>query len=170
MPLTVAGVQAEIAGRLAGKLAQAQLAVTPDPTTHLIAVLASPVRDGLYYLGLAPADPLAVTDADLARVPPGKVKVYLDSATLEALYVIRGALTNAFDQQVEAERQSLHQIATDLDAMILDYASRVPKLNLNRGMVGQANPHHIPNDPFRPPITFNPFPYHQVTRIVPPLW
>jgi hypothetical protein len=133
VPLTVATAENEIVLSLGGKLAQAGMPLTVDGTN---ASLNAPIRKALRYVGIVPADPITVVDADLARVPATRVEDYIESAKLEALYVIQGTMPNGFDQQIEQERQNLHQIMTDVAAMIADYQSRVPKLNLPKFAVG----------------------------------
>jgi hypothetical protein len=125
VPLTVATAENEIVLSLGGKLAQAGMPLTVDGTN---ASLNAPIRKALRYVGIVPAD--------LARVPATRVEDYIESAKLEALYVIQGTMPNGFDQQIEQERQNLHQIMTDVAAMIADYQSRVPKLNLPKFAVG----------------------------------
>lgn len=165
MSLTVAGTHAVIVERVGGRMTLAKLSVAPD-SNGLVPKLSGPCRDALAYLGLVPADPAAVADADLARVPPGRAKVYFDAATLEALYVIQGNLSFAFDQKVEAEQQMLHQLEEDLETLIAQYLSRVPKLNVMRTGVGQPPCRPIPNDANLPPVSYHPggWPY----RTAPP--
>jgi hypothetical protein len=144
MALTVAALEAEIITRIGGKWGQAQLSVLTNGSNP---DLKSPIRRGLRYVGLTPADPITPVDADLAAVPATSAEVYMDAATLEALYVCQGRFQQGFDQKVQDQQQWLHQIMTDLAAMIADYQSRVPKLNLGKTSVGHLeHGEHIPRD------------------------
>lgn len=162
MPLTVAGLEAETISRVGGKLAQAGLSPLTDGNNP---DLKGPIRKALRYVGVLPADPATVGDSDLANVPPGMAEVYMDAVTLESLYAAQGRFLNGFDQKVQDQSQSLHQIMADLAAMILDYQSRVPKLNLGKTSVGSLTAGAtVPNDIFRPCDPLSPrnpwtFPY-----------
>lgn len=133
MPITLAAMEGEVVNRIGGKMALAGMSVATDGTNSAIHPA---IRDGLAYVGLAPADPIAVTDADVAAVPVRHFKAYRDSCTLEALYIVQGVIQDAFDQQIEEDRQALHQIAADIAAMIANYEARVPRLNLPSFGVG----------------------------------
>lgn len=156
MPLTLAVVQTSIVNRIGGKMQQAFLTLVADGTNP---VLMDACRDALLYVGVVPADPATVTDADLAKVPARRVKTYTDAAILEALYVVAGRMPDAFDQRIQGNDQKLHQIMDDLAALINEYKAKVPKLNTPGMAAGAGCGVPIPNDAFNPPVSYAPFPY-----------
>lgn len=156
MPLTVSGVVADVVGRLRGKLAFVGLSVVKD-STNVDVVPA--VRDALSYVGLTSADPENVADSDLASI--ANPKLFRDAATLETLYIIRGAFSE-FDETLGVHEQKIDQVRAGIETMIADLESRVPKPNIITAALGNMAMLPMPNDPFIPCISRTPcwtYPY-----------
>lgn len=87
MSLTRAAVEGILLVRVGPRLAMPEvgLTITPDPATGRVECLTGPLLEGLRAAGVGPADPLDVTDADLAGVAAAAVPRLLDLAELRAL-------------------------------------------------------------------------------------
>ncbi len=162
MPLTLASVDTVLVGRLRGKLASLSLSVLVDGTNP---DLMDSIRKALAWVGVVPADPALVTDADLAPIPAGgPTERFLDAATLELLYVMLGQCVDV-DQMLDSEQQMLSQVARQIEAMIKMLEARLLK-PYGPGMVKPVVAPSpvgvpIPNDPFIVPnrTSYSGYPY-----------
>ncbi len=123
MALTVVGCETEIVGRLLGKLNRVGMSVATDET-NLDAIACT--RKGLSYLGLSPADPTTVVDADLVNVKGFACEKLFDSATLEYLYRILGQCSGV-DVKAGDNELYLSQLADEVQAEIKQYEARLIK-------------------------------------------
>lgn len=110
MPLSRVSLATEVVGRTGGFLAAAGLSVALDSSNATV-MLAG--RKALARVGLAPGDPGALADDDVAAVPAAKVELYFDAATLETLRVVLFNLAKV-DQSVDNDEQKLSQLADAL--------------------------------------------------------
>lgn len=148
MPLTRVTLATEIVDRAGGFLSAAGLSVAKD-ATNTIAMIAG--RKALARVGVTPADPVALADADLTSVPASRAEEYLAAANLEALRLI---LQNCggVDQQVGNHEQRLSQLRGSVvaaieaaeKALVDEYGVYQPE----DSAVSTANPAYIPNNPF----------------------
>ncbi len=148
MAITVANTESEVVTRLRGKLVRLSLSVLVNGSNP---DLKGPIRRSLGWVGMSPAAPPAVTDADLADVTGWDVEKLFDAATLEALYVCLGNCASV-DETVGLNSQSLSQLSAQILAMIKALEERLTKPygpNVQGGAVGQmAGGVPMPNDTF----------------------
>lgn len=88
MALTRAQLETILIARRGKQLAMVELdGETADGTN---AALAEPIRAGLAFAGIHPADPSDPTDDDLAKLSPDQVAMVADVAELQTLEMILG--------------------------------------------------------------------------------
>lgn len=118
MGLTVSAVEQEIINRVGGKLTLAGISTTVSAVgTATNATLDLCIRRAAGELGVIPATPLTIADADLAPLAGWQVEKLADLATLQALRVVLGWL-NRVDTKVSLGEQKLHQLVEDVQAQI----------------------------------------------------
>lgn len=150
MPLTRATLASEIVDRAGGFLSAAGLSVARD-ATNATAMIAG--RKALSRLDILPADPVALSDADLSAVPAIRAEEYLAAAHVEALKIVLGHC-GGVDQQVGTHEQRLSQLRDSVKAAIeiaqkaLDDEFGPP--HVSGTAVSKADPSPIPNNPFDP--------------------
>lgn len=150
MPVTRALVVSKVVNRVGGLLARAGLPTTPDETND---ALLDPAQKALVlWLGVATADPSALTDADLAGVTGARAEKLFDAATLEALNLILGRLA-LVDERVGERDQKNSQLADQVAKLAARYEARLgkPAGALSAPCVRASTAGvPMPNDPLRP--------------------
>lgn len=113
---TRAQVEGEVAGRARVALRMAQLSDDPVGDASPRGYLNGPIRAGLSVLGVEPADPFGVADADLAGIAGSDLDTLLDVAELRTLEL---ALVNIEDVDIRT---------TEVDEKLSQYAARLAKV------------------------------------------
>ncbi len=124
MPLTVSDIERELLTRVGPYLVRVGLDGTTAGGAN--ASLRSPIRGAAWAIGLVPADPIAVADADVADVVGFGLEKLLDVAELKALELCWGNWPEV-DQQAGDESQDLSQLADRLERRIKFLTERVSK-------------------------------------------
>lgn len=149
MPLTVVAIEADILSRVKGKMAYVSMNITSDTPNP---DLAGPIRRAARFVGIEPANPLAVADDDVASLVGWQAEQLSDAATLQTLKSIQGQLAE-FDVKVGNDAEMYSQVSAQVAAQIAaletalskPYGPAMPTLS-----GGQMSGRFIPNDPLAP--------------------
>jgi hypothetical protein len=158
MAITRAGIEAELVGKMRGKLANGfyTLSVLTDGGNP---DLNGPIRRAVLTLGGTVAGELTVADADLAPFSGWDVERLLDAARVEALKTCLDQCAFV-DVQADQDEMKLSQLAGQIQAEITYLEQRLSEpygLNVNPSVVAPMAGRDMPNDPFLPCSTRTPW-------------
>lgn len=132
MTITRANAEAELVSRAKKKMELIGLVVTTVGTN---ADLNSPLAAGLRGLGIVPASPITVSDADFTTLGDADLDEFFDRAELRLLENIHGSI-DLVDITSGPQKESLGQLATQLEKSI---DSKQKRINDKYGDTGSGS-------------------------------